>query len=332
LASLGKVCATGIAGAAVSGIFFLPLWWRAAGGATWSHSEESLSRPSTLYRARWWKLALTVARVLPRSWLQVLGVAGATLYRWWNPARLEVVRANLRPVVDSDAAADRAARRLFSEFGRKLADLWRSEAGMDIAPLVRPVSGWEIFGEALARGRGVLLVTPHLGNWEFGAPLVTRRNVPLNVITLTEPGDGFTQLRESARHRAGITTHVIGENPFAFVEIIKRLQAGEVVALLMDRPPATSAVRVEFCGHPFDASIAVAELARATGAAILPVAICRSGAEYTAEVFPEITYDRATLNSREARRELTGQILRAFEPAIRKHPEQWFHFVPIWPS
>jgi KDO2-lipid IV(A) lauroyltransferase len=178
----------------------------------------------------------------------------------------------------------------------------------------------------------VLLVTPHLGNWEFGAPLVTRRNVALNVITLTEPGGGFTELRESARHRAGITTHVIGENPFAFVEIIKRLQAGEVVALLMDRPPTASAVRVEFCGRPFDASIAVAELARATGAAILPVAICRSGAEYTAEIFPEITYDRAALNSREARRVLTGQILRAFEPAIRKHPEQWFHFVPIWPS
>ena len=61
-------------------------------------------------------------------------------------------------------------------------------------------------------------------------------------------------------------------------------------------------------------------------------AICRSGVEYTAEVLPEIPYDRATLNSREARRELTGQILRAFEPVIRKHPEQWFHFVPIWPS
>jgi lauroyl/myristoyl acyltransferase len=36
------------------------------------------------------------------------------------------------------------------------------------------------------------------------------------------------------------------------------------------------------------------------------------------------------LGNRENRRQLTQQILSAFEPEIRTHPEQWFHFVPVW--
>jgi lauroyl/myristoyl acyltransferase len=37
------------------------------------------------------------------------------------------------------------------------------------------------------------------------------------------------------------------------------------------------------------------------------------------------------LRSRESRHKLTQEIMRAFEPAIRQHLDQWYHFVPIWP-
>jgi lauroyl/myristoyl acyltransferase len=50
------------------------------------------------------------------------------------------------------------------------------------------------------------------------------------------------------------------------------------------------------------------------------------------EFLPEFIYDRAALNSREGRRELTQQMMRAFEPVIREHLDQWYHFVPIWPE
>src|SRR5439155_54004 len=113
--------------------------------------------------------------------------------------------------------------------------------------------------------RGILLLTPHLGNWEFGAPLLARRGVNLLVITLAEPTRRLTELRQASRARWGIETLVIGRDPFAFVEIIRRLESGAVVALLVDRPPETSAVMVELFGRKFAASIAAAELARASG-------------------------------------------------------------------
>jgi lauroyl/myristoyl acyltransferase len=139
-------------------------------------------------------------------------------------------------------------------------------------------------------------------------------------------------MRQAARARWGVETLVVGEDAFAFVEIIKRLQQGATVALLVDRPPAPTAVTVDLFGKKFSASIAAAELARASGCAIVPTFIVREAGGYSAQILPEITYDRAAIGNRAARIRLTQEILRAFEPVIRQHPAQWFHFVPVWPD
>ena len=74
--------------------------------------------------------------------------------------------------------------------------------------------------------------------------------------------------------------------------------------------------------------------ARTVGPAVVSgsssVVQCANG--YAARIVPEFHYDRQALGNREARRQLTQQILRAFEPEIRRHPDQWFHFVPLWPE
>jgi KDO2-lipid IV(A) lauroyltransferase len=248
------------------------------------------------------------------------------------PARREVVVQNLTPLAGDRAAAERSARALFSQFAVKLVDLWRYESGLPVDPLFAELTGWEHFTSAYQRGGGVLLVTPHLGNWEFGGPLLIQRGIKLHVITLVEPGQGLTELRLASRARWGIETLVIGEDAFAVVEVIKRLEAGATVALLIDRPPAASAVPVELFGRPFLASVAAAELARASGCAVVPVVLPRTARGYAAHVLPEISYDRVALAKREARQEFTQKILRAFEPAIREHLDQWYHFVPIWPE
>jgi lauroyl/myristoyl acyltransferase len=128
-----------------------------------------------------------------------------------------------------------------------------------------------------------------------------------------------------------VETIVVGDDAFAFIEIIKRLQDGASIALLVDRPAAPTAVTVNFFGRPFSASIAAAELARASGCAILPTYIVRAAEGYQGTVLPEIPYDRAMIGNRSARIRLTQDIMRVFEPAVRQYVTQWYHFVPIWP-
>jgi KDO2-lipid IV(A) lauroyltransferase len=244
-----------------------------------------------------------------------------------------VVIQNLLPACEGNRdLAARRARRLFQEFALKVVELWRFECGAPLNRELRAWSGWERLEAAQARGRGVLLVTPHLGNWEVGGAFVADRGLQLVVLTQAEPGGGFTALRQAARARWKIETIVVGEDPFAFVEVIKRLQNGRVVALLLDRPAPSTAVTVELFGRPFHASIAAAELARTTGCAVLPVYVVREADGYAAHILPEVVYERASLGQRDARLRLTQEILRAFEPVIRQHVAQWYHFVPIWPE
>ncbi len=370
LASLGQICAVGISCVFLTALYLLPAWWQAfavqplvttaaatpdaalasrlplaPAGNDASAVSASMSQPangtrngvagspSKFYRSELWRAALLVVRVLPAWLLAGLARIGAAVYRQLHRDRREIAVENLLPVVAGDRAqAEHLARRLFAQFACKLADLWRFEAGLDVAGQFCELSGWEMFETAQARGRGVLLVTPHLGNWELGGPLLSARGVRLLVITQAEPGDGFTELRQASRARWGIETLVIGRDAFAFVEVIKRLQEGATVAILVDRPPVPSGVTVELFGRPFKASIAAAELARATGCAVLGVSLPRTPRGYAAHVLPEFAYDRETLGSRAGRIAFTQEILRAFEPIIREHADQWYHFVPVWPD
>jgi KDO2-lipid IV(A) lauroyltransferase len=328
MASLGKVCAAGIVCNMAVALFLLPWWWLSCRLLT---TRQTVNKPSNLYRAKFWRVGLWLARRLPYQCSLLLARTALALYWHLVRRRREIVISNLLPATDGNhLEAETAARRLYRNFAVKVTDLLRYEAGVTIEPVLGKATDWDLYVKARAQERGVLLITPHLGNWEFGAPFLTRQGEELQVITLAEPGRKFTELRQEARSRMNIKTIVIGEDPFAFLEIIRRLEGGATVALLIDRPPAASAVSVRLFGRDFSASIAAAELARASGCVLLPVFVPRSEGKYHAHLLPPIPYVRSELRDREARRQLTERILRAFEPVITAHLDQWYHFVPVW--
>src|SRR5262249_32844619 len=155
---------------------------------------------------------------LPLRWSSRFARALALTYWRFNRTRRSVVVENFFPVLQGDRhAAHQRCRDLFQKFSLKLLDLWRYEKGVPISDLFGAVTGWNEFLAARSRGRGVLFVTVHLGNWEFGAPLLIQRGVRIQVLTLVEPHAKLTALRQAARARWGVETVAIGEHPFAAV-------------------------------------------------------------------------------------------------------------------
>jgi KDO2-lipid IV(A) lauroyltransferase len=284
------------------------------------------------YRGGAWKLGLTVARIFPPELLKTFAMLMAEIYLWLQPRRVEVVLKNFLPVFNGDRfAAEAAVCEAHRNFAAKLIDLWRVEGGEEVTNWLTNNRELEIIHAARRRGRGALFITLHLGNWEHGGLLLKQLGIKLTILSLAEPDDGLTDLRNAARARYGVDTLIIGEGDFAFVEVIKRLQAGADLALSLDRPPERGVgVPIKFFGQSFEASLAAAELARATGCALIGVTIVRRPDGFAVKVLPEFTYERKELGSREARAALTQQILRAFEPEIRNNIEQWYQFTPIW--
>jgi KDO2-lipid IV(A) lauroyltransferase len=280
-----------------------------------------------------WQFGSKLVRVLPAGLVKVVAMFLADLYWLFQRRRCEVVVQNFLPVFKGDCtAAEKAARAAHRKFAAKLIDLWRVEGGEQTHNWITNHSELEIIHAARRRGHGTLFITLHLGNWEHGGLLLNQLGIRLTILTQAEPDDGLTDMRKAARARYGVDTLIIGDDGFAFVEVIKQLQAGADMAVSLDRPPDRGGVPVEFFGHPFEASLAAAELARASGCALVGVTIVRRPGGYAVKVLPEFVYDRKALGNREARRELTQQILRAFEPEIRDNIDQWYQFTPIWPK
>ena len=346
MASLGKVCAVGIGANMLISVFLLPAWWKLLSPQSTVQSpqaevgeKESLNpQPSTInpfsfYRAGLWRFGLAVVRILPAGLVKGFAVVAAELYWLFQRGRCEIVVQNFLPVFAGDrTVAEKAARAMHRKFASKMVDLWRVESGVPVQNWLTNPGELEIIRAARQRGHGTLYITLHLGNWEHGGLLLTQLGIRLTILTQAEPDDGLTDLRIESRRRCGVETLVIGQDNFAFVEVIKQLQAGADLAISLDRPPERGGVPIEFFGHPFEASLAAAELSRASGCALIGVTIVRRPNGYAVKVLPEFTYDRRALGNREARRELTQQILRAFEPEIRKDVDQWYQFTPIWPK
>ncbi len=356
MASLGKVCAVGIGANMLISVFLLPTWWSLISSRFKVQSSKSEVQGSdecrvtgdekfqatghtshatqpAFYRAGLWRLGLVIVRILPVGLVKGFAVIVAELYWLFQLRRCEVVVQNFLPVFTGDrAAAEKAARAMHRKFASKMVDLWRVESGVPVQNWLTNPGELDIIRTARQRGYGTLFITLHLGNWEHGGLLLTQLGIRLTILTQAEPDDGLTDLRIAARACYGVDTLIIGEGSFAFVEVIKQLQDGADLAISLDRPPERSGVPIEFFGHPFEASLAAAELARASGCALIGVTIVRRPNGYAVKVLPEFTYDRRALGNREARRELTQQILRAFEPEIRKDMDQWYQFTPIWPK
>jgi predicted RND superfamily exporter protein/lauroyl/myristoyl acyltransferase len=349
MASLGKVCAAGIGANVLISVYLLPAWWVRLSPKSKVLSPKSsspvdgqpssltgqashMTSPSSFYQLGLWRFGLAVVRTLPAWLVKACCVAAAEFHFRMQRSRREVVVQNLLPAVSGNRPlAEKTARRLYRNFGLKLADLWQVENGVPVRNWLTRNGEEEVIRTACGRGRGVLFITLHLGNWEHGGLLLADMGIKLTVLTLPEPEDGLTELRIASRARWGIETLIIGRDHFAFIEVIKKLQDGAALAISIDRPPERGSVLIELFGQPFRSSIAAAELARASGCALVGVTIVRQREGFAIRVLPEFGYDRRTLGSHEARRELTGQIMRAFEPEIREHLDQWYHFVPIWP-
>src|SRR6185369_6456133 len=157
MASLGQVCAIGIAGNMLISVFLLPVWWRLLKPGP---QIQGSPRPSSLYGSGTWRLGLLLVGALPHAWAVKIGRLFADAYWFLAPHRREILIQNLLPVLGNDRpAATLASRRLVRNFSVKLLDLWRYEAGLPIEHLFGEYTGWDRFGLALAEKRGVLLLT-----------------------------------------------------------------------------------------------------------------------------------------------------------------------------
>jgi KDO2-lipid IV(A) lauroyltransferase len=218
--------------------------------------------------------------------------------------------------------ADR--RRSIAEAGRLVAEvpwLWLMPEGSGLGERVR-WQGASLIEDALAAGRGLLLLTPHLGSFEVAARAAAERfDKPITVLYRPARKAFLRRLEETARARPNMAT---APATLAGVrQMLRALKRGEMVGLLPDQvPPEGQGVWAPFFGKPAYTMTLAARLAQQTGAAI-GLAWCErlpGGAGYSihlaplAEPLPADPADEA---------EAARVINASMEQAIRALPGQY---------
>ncbi len=239
------------------------------------------------------------------------------------------VRANLRHVL-GQPPPERLVRAVFQHGALNYYDILRLPR-LDATTLraVVEVRGWEHLEAARARGRGVLLVTAHLGSVSLVGQMVAVGGCPANVVVeAIEPR--LLELLGRLRARHGITPLPAG--PGLLRAIVAALGRNEVVGLLSDRDVLGNGVEVTFFGARTHLPGGAAGLGLRTGAAVLPAFTARRpDGGYLGWFEPPV----ALVQSGNVRADVqanTERITRVVEAAIRRYPEQWTVFQPVWPA
>jgi KDO2-lipid IV(A) lauroyltransferase len=270
--------------------------------------------------------ALKSLQVTPRPVAERLARGYAALLDRLVPRLRRVALRNLALAMPEKTAAEqrRIADGVFRSVARLILALARfpSISRANVSKWIR-YEGYEHFEQALARGRGVLFATAHLGNWELSAYAHALLSAPMHV--LVRPLDNPRIDRLIAQLRALSGNHLIEKKESART-ILKALAANQAVGILIDQNASLDeGVFVDFFGVPACAGTAFVRLAARSGAAVIPGFALWSEAErrYVLRFYPPL---EITGNAEEDTRRLHRQL----EAIIRGFPDQWLWVHRRW--
>ena len=194
------------------------------------------------------------------------------------------------------------------------------------------IEGRDVFFDALALGKGVVLALPHLGNWEVAGAWVALQGIRLTAVAeKLEPEELYEWFVDLREKQFGM--HVIGsDDPDVARKLTAELRGGHAIALLSDRDLSRHGPTVEFFGEETTLPVGPALFAIRTGAPLLPVGVFDSRDwTYRAVVRPPLAVPtEGTLKERTAA--LTQELAYELEGLIRRAPQQWHLAQPNWPS
>ncbi|HEX9849416.1 lysophospholipid acyltransferase family protein [Candidatus Deferrimicrobium sp.] len=291
----------------------------AAGKSTGSY-RHGLARPAS------YKIGYSLGKWLPRAVLFALADLLADATHWTNPEPARNLQANLRSAFPrwSEREVEEFSKRIFRNFARNLVDYGRFPTITDEAldRLLPSVQNLHFMEESFAKGKGVILVTGHIGNWELGALFFGRHGFKINVVTIPEGSERIDSIRGAYRTRQNIRTIVVDGSPFSSLEIVAALRRGEIVAMLVDRWEGADGVPAKFFGADRRFPRGPFVLGRAMGAPILPAFIVREGSVYRGVVDPPFFVEEPE-DEPGARR-----VSESLERMVRACPDQWYDFAP----
>ena len=193
--------------------------------------------------------------------------------------------------------------------------------------------GFHYLEEAIASGRGGVLLMSHLGNWEISAHLLKGKGMKLLLYVGEKHREQIERMQKQSLSERGVrlvTASPDAASPFDLVEAIRFLREGGLVSMTGDRlwHESQRSVAVAFAGHEALLPETPHLFSLLSGAPILPFFVYREArGRYRIRVSTPWTVKAVSRKDRdEVVRRSAQTYARILEEEARSHPDQWYHF------
>jgi KDO2-lipid IV(A) lauroyltransferase len=223
----------------------------------------------------------------------------------------------------SSREVKRVARESYRHLGRVAAEtaLFSRLDGPGILAHMQGIAGLELFVQQRAEGRGAIVLTGHVGNWEIGGAAVAASGVPIDVVVRLMGNPLFDEYLTATRTRLGMT---VVRDRDAVRHTARALRDGHVIAFLIDQSGLhLASTFVPFFGRPAKTPRGPAVLALRLAVPIFfGVSIRQADGRYQMDI-REILTER-TGNTDSDVDAILNEYSRLLEHYVREAPEQYF--------
>lgn len=283
------------------------------------------------YAAGW-----SLVRALPErlaGWL--FAQAGRLAFRRQGTG-IRRLRDNLRRVVGpqvSELELDRLTERAVGSYARYWLETFRlpvMSRERVAAGVQRGCVGAEHIDQAHARGRGVVLVLPHMGNYDAAGVWLIERGMPFTTVAERLRPESLFDRFMAYRKKLGMEVlPLTGGTRTPADVLIERLRDGGTVCLVGDRDLTASGIEVDFFGERAKMPAGPAYLAVRTGAALLPVGLWFEPGAWGQHIHPPVSIPtEGTLRDKVSI--ATQQVADVFAAEIAEHPADWHMLQRLW--
>lgn len=272
-------------------------------------------------------------RALPYRPALVIGAFSAWIAFHVFRFRVQEAKRRIRQVFGEDMPK--------SEVDRIAWTSWRNIVfnGVETIRLSRLTPDWvrsfcdcEHVVEALKRrsdtGSGAVVACAHTGSWEMAGVVCRLHGLPIFTIAARQKNQWVNEYMNRLRRGPGMDVITRGDG--VMKQVIRRLKAGDILAILPDVRVSAKGIRVPFLGGVANIGEGMALFARHCDAPVFPCILTRLGwCRHKFEIHDPIWPDKS-LDKRDDVIRMTSAVLGIIDEAIRRDPAQWFWFNKRW--
>lgn len=269
---------------------------------------------------------------LPLQWSYTIASFMSDLQYYFSFRDRRAVRNNLRVILESDKDLEVHTRWVFRNFGKYLVEFFRMSRVIDknfISQNVK-IKNLEAVGKALEKGKGAIIVSGHLGNWELGAVVLSMMNFPVGAVALPHKERPVNDLFNKQRESRGVT---VIPTSVAVRRSIETLKSNKIVGLVADRDFGPHGMILPFLGKKAIIPKGPAILSLKTGAPIVGCFLIREQGDHFTLILEDPVFPSQQYHGQiddEILKEMIFKYLGKIEEKIRQFPSQWLMFRKFW--